>query len=293
MISDADLEMAETDLDLPGEEPGVVGWRYRNGGTTVIPLRAEDLLNQEEGDKIVTNTAHIEDMQYLFEALTRRTRGKPGIRVFSDHCINFQVRGLGILGPDVILFNGEDRPWDKGRGTFPVKAMKARPLYAFEVTSPSTRPRDLRARLSQFFRAGVPVYVVIDAPYGGGRHPLGVVAFQAGPDGYEQLPAADDGRVWVEVAEVYLGLEDGRLMIRAADGKKVPTGVEAIGEAMDLREQVEREEKRTERARKKAAAADKKAAAADKKAAAEKARADAAEQKMKEMEAELRRLRGE
>ena len=30
MISDADLEMADTDLDLPGEEPGVLGWRYRD-----------------------------------------------------------------------------------------------------------------------------------------------------------------------------------------------------------------------------------------------------------------------
>lgn len=270
--------MTETELEMRAEvpvptdaNPFALGWRWRDGGATVLPLTAADLLWQEEGDQLVTNDYHNDDVRYLCEVLRWRVEGKAGVRVLTDHCINFQVPTLGILGPDVILLNGAPREWDGARGTFPVRDMDARPLYCFEVTSPGTRQRDLRERLDQFFRAGVPGYVVIDAPYGGGRVPQGVVAFQAGPTGYERLPAEPNGRVWIEVAEVWLSLDGGRLVCHTPDGARVPSAVAALRDHMAevaAREAAERERD------------------------AEKAAREAAEQRLRELEAELAKLRG-
>ncbi len=342
MITDEELEMAVPVPVPTAENPHALGWRYRRKGLVVLPLTQADLLWQEEDDQIVTNYNHVADMFYLFDILGRRTKGKSGVRVFSDHCINFQVEGLGILGPDVVMFNGEPRDWDGRRGTFPVKDMGARPLYAFEITSPGSRLRDFRERLDQYYRAGVPVYVVIDAPYGGGRRPQGIVQFQAGPDGYERLPGRPDGRIWVEVAEVWLGLENGRAACFLPNGEWIPSGATALQDLSATKTQLAEETQRadTEKARAEAAqasataekvraeaatalaagekqraeaaagqaAAEKaRAEAADAQVAAEKARAEAAAaqaakekaradevaRKMAELEAELRRLRGE
>ncbi len=314
MMTDAELEMALPVPTPTDDDPTALGWRYLDGGQRVVPLRQEDLLYQAEDDFLVTNYCHVEDTGYLKEVLRLRTASKPGIRVFSDHCIDFQVEGMGILGPDVILLNGEDRPWDINRGTFPVKDMGARPLYAFEITSPSTRVRDFRERLDQYYRVGVPVSVVIDASYGGGRKPQGVVAFQAGPERYERLPTRSDGRVWIEVADIWVSVEHDRLCCRDENGSVIPDGLtalrelqentrhaeKAIAEATTAREQVRLETARFEAEKARAEAAVALAEAEKTRAAelaaerdAEKANSLALEQKYKELEAELRRIRGE
>lgn len=272
MISEADLEMAVPVPEPTEANPFALGWRWRDGGLTALPLTQADLLWQEEGDQIVTNDYHRQDMDYLYGVLSWRVMGQGGVRVLSDHCIDFQVEGLGILGPDVVLFNGKERTWDGGRGTFPVKDMEARPLYCFEISSPGTRPRDLRERLDQFFRAHVPVYILIDAPYGGGRRPQGIVAFQAGPDGYERLPPEPDGRVWIEVAEVWISLDGGRLACHTPEGWRIPLGHLAI---RDLVEAEYAREEADERAEAEQARADTEQARAD----AEQARADAEKKK--------------
>lgn len=300
MIADADLEMAIPEPVPTAENPFALGFRYRDGGETVLPLSREDLLWQEEGDQIVTNHYHDLDMAYLAEVLRWRVHGKPGLRVLSNHCINFQIPGLGIIGPDVVLFNGEPREWDGSRGTFPVKDMAARSLYVFEVTSPGTRSRDFRERLDQYFLAGVPGYVLIDAPYGGGRRPQGITAFQAGPDGYERLPARPDGRVWIEIAEIWIGLEEGRVACYLPDGERISDAVATYGHLAFAQQQLAEERERAVQAKAQAEeealrAAQEKARAEEeaRRAAQEKARADAAEQRIRELEAELRRLRGE
>jgi Uma2 family endonuclease len=276
MITDEELEMA-VPVPIPtAENPYAIGWRYRDEGTVVLPLTQADLLWQEEGDKIPTNYNHVADMFYLFDILGKQTQGKPGVRVFSDHCINFQIEGLGILGPDVIMFNGEPGDWDGKRGTFPVKDMGARPLYAFEITSPSTRPRDLRERLDQYYRAGVPVFVLIDAPYGGGKRPQGIVQFQAGPSGYERLPRRPDGRIWVEVAEVWVGLENGRVACFLPNGDRVPDGATLLHNLSTARAQLAEETQRADGEKARAEAVAAQAAAEKERAEAATTRADAA-----------------
>jgi Uma2 family endonuclease len=297
----ADLEM---DIPAPvptADDPFALGWRYDpTAPDGVRPLTEDDLVFPAEEDFVVNNHAHIEDRGLVAAVFQLRALGRPGLRVLGNHRIDFQVPGLKPLGPDVIVLNGEDRPWDPGRGTFPVVSMAARPLVVVEITSPTTRRKDLTEKMTRFYQAGVPLYVLVDLPYGGGRRPRGIVAHQAGPAGYEPLPPAADGRVWVEVVDVWLADEAGRVALYDAASRRfadyATTKLQLVSETARAdaeRKKADAERKKADAERKKADAERKKADAERKKAAREKARADAADARVAELEAELRRLRGQ
>jgi hypothetical protein len=136
--------------------------------------------------------------------------------------------------------------------------MRARPLFVIEITSPTTRKKDLTDKSKLFYTVGVPMYVLVDLDYGGGRNPHGIIAFQAGPTEYEPLPPESNGRVWLEVVDVFLGAEHGRVVCYDREGIRIP-------DPQELRRQL----------------------------TTEKQRADAAEQRLAELEAELKRIRGD
>ena len=284
-----DLEMAIPEPVPTAADPFARGWRYTNGRGEEgrVPLTEDDLLYPQEDDFVVNNQAHHDDRDYLMAVFKARVEGRPGLRVLGDHLINFQTPAVKKnLGPDVILFNGEPRAWNPKKAVFPVKTMKARPTLVIEITSPTTRRKDLTDKPKLFFAAGVPVFVLIDLPYGGGKHPGGIVAFQAGHDGYEPLPAEPDDRVWLEVVEIFLAAEDERVVCYDRDGRRIEdylglarTATAAQAEAVAEKARADREKARAKREKSRADA--------------EKARADAAARKMADLEAELRRLRGE
>lgn len=269
-----DLEMAVPPPVPTADDPFALGWRYTTGDNTEwrVPLTEEDLLYPQEADFVVNNEAHVDDLRYLVAVFRERVAGREGLRVLGDHMVDFEVPGLRILGPDVILFNGEARDWDRTRAVFPVKEMGARPLIAVEITSPTTRRNDLTAKPELFYRAGVPLFVLVDLPYGGGKRPSGITAFQAGPTEYEALPPEADGRVWLEVVEVFLKAENNRVVCYTPDGQRIEDDAE-------LRKSLAAEKARAEQEK----------ARAD----AEKARADEAARKLADLEAELKRLRGD
>lgn len=221
-----DLEMAIPPPVPTAENPFALGWRYTGltgGDDWRRPLTEYDLVFPEEGDFVVNNLAHEDNRQYLAAVLRQRIAGRPGLRVFSDHLIDFQHPAVPkALGPDVILLNGEEREWDPNVGVFPVVDMGARPLITFEITSPSTRRVDVIEKMEKFHLVGVPVYVLIDLSAGGARRPLGIVAYQAGPTEYEALPPEPDGRVWLEVVEVFLAEENNRVVCYDLDGVRIP-----------------------------------------------------------------------
>lgn len=255
-----DLTMAIPEPVPTAADPFARGWRYTRGRAKDwrVPLTEDDLVYPEAGDFVVNNQAHNDDREYLVAVFRERTAGRPGLRVLGDHLINFEHPAVRKkLGPDVIVFNGEPLPWNPHRGVFPVKRMKARPLVVVEITSPTTRRKDLTTKPGLYFSVGVPLFVLVDLGYGGGQTPGGIVAYQAGPTEYEPLPPDDRGRVWIEVVEVFLAAENDRVVCYDPDGRR-------IGDYAEVARQ----------------------------AATEKARADAAEQRMKDLEAELARLRG-
>lgn len=256
-----DLEMAIPEPVPTAENPYARGWRYTGldgEDDWRVPLTEDDLVFPQEGDFVVNNKAHHDDLAYLESVFTRRIADRPELRLLADHLIDFQHPQLKKwLGPDLILFNGEAKLWNPNRGVFPVKRMKARPLFAVEVTSPNTRRLDLTKKMGLFYLVGVPVYVIIDLPSGGAKRPMGIVAFQAGPTEYEQLPPERNGRVWLEVVEVFLAYEKKRVVCYDRHGTRIP---DAVGLAAEVK--------------------------------VEKARADEATRKLAELEAELQRLRG-
>ena len=144
--------------------------------------------------------------------------------------------------------------------------MKARVLFVIEITSPSTRKLDLGPKLELYYRAGVPLYIIADAPYGGGTKPLSIIAYQAGPNGYESLKIADDGRIWLDIVDVWLGIEDGQVVCYDEDGQRIFDHQEALTEWLAEKTRAEKETTR---------------------AAQEKVRADTAEARVRELEAQL------
>ncbi len=250
-------------------DPFRLGWRYlkrpqpnADGDYEYdeVPLRDEDLLFPQEGDFIVLNENHISDVFYLRGVFKTQTKNKPRIRVLTDHIIDFQHGGVQPLGPDQTVLEGEPLEWDGRRGTFPVKDMQSRVLFVLEDTSPSTRDKDLGPKVKLYYRAGVPLYIICDPPYGGGRKPRGILPYLAGPRGYKLQPLDVHGRFWIEAVQVFIGIENGRVVCFNKDGKRI--------EDLDVRVQHEKE-----------------------RAEQEKARADAAEARLRELEAQLKRTK--
>ncbi|MBA4064565.1 MAG: hypothetical protein C0501_12805 [Isosphaera sp.] len=269
-----DLEMAVPEPVPTPDDPFALGWRHTPDGSADwrVPLTEDDLLYPQEGDFVVNNAAHDDDRRYLVTVFRERVAGREGLRVFGDHLIDFGVPGLPNLGPDVILLNSEPREWDRHRAVFPVTDMAARPLVVVELTSPTTRKKDLTEKPGLFYRAGVPLLVLIDLRYGGGKRPGGIAAFQAGPSGYEVLPTEPDGRVWVEVVDVFLAAENDQVVCYDPDGNRIEN-------YHGLRAQRDEERRRAE--------------AEKARADAEKQRADETARKIADLEAELKRLRGD
>jgi colicin import membrane protein len=265
------------------EDPYRIGCRYVKRGRIyeTVPLTEEDLLYPQEGDQIVQNDFHASDFLYLLSVFREKAKTKPGVRILGDHRIDFQVPGLQPLGPDITVLDGEPLEWDRDKGTFPVVDMKSRPLFVIELTSPTTRRKDVNEKVGLYYRAGVPLYILVDAPYGGSKKPLGIVPYQAGPNKYELLPVDANNRFTLGIFDLSLGIEDGHVVCFDIQGAPIGDYSHFVAEA-------EREKARADE--EKARADEEKARADEEKARADAAesRADAAEARIQELEALLK-----
>lgn len=248
------------DTPPPAGDPYFYGWRmvprwHENGGQTweKVPLTEWDVLHPEEDDFIVTPAAHDRDIHYVKDAFEEQFAGRAGMRVLCDHRVDWEIPGLGAHGPDVVVFGNLNGPWNEKRATFAVKEMGAKPLVVVEVTSPSTRYIDMDDKVVDYYRAGVPLYVICDRrDAADGRGYINMFGYRATPEGYVRVPQDPNG-VWVEAVRLWIRGDGDRVVCVDEQGKRIP----------DLREQRD----------------------------AEKQRADTAEQKLRELEAELKRLR--
>lgn len=247
---------------------------YGNVWREEVPLRPEDLLYPEEGDHPVVTNAHVRDMLYLKFVWEQKT----GLLVLADHRVDFEVEGLKPLGPDVIVLDGVSE-WDNRRGTFPVVKKGARPLVVAEITSPDTRENDLSIKKDLYSRAGVRFYLIVDEEPGDGVRQLQFIGYRLTPTGYSRVDLATDGRIFVEPIDLWVGQEGGRVICYDSRGERIPPPEEfpsAVQAATQRLTEVV-------------------AARAEAEARAEQERAvrEAAETQLRELQAELRRLRGE
>jgi len=289
-----------TTTTLAGEarDPFFYGWRmvprwHADGQTWErVPLTAWDVLHPEEDDFIVQTDAHDHDCHYLKDSVEDALAGRAGVDVFTDLRIDWQIPGLNVHGPDIIVFEGLNQLWQRDRGTFPVKDMGARPLLIVEVASPNTRDIDTVAKVIEYHRAGVPVYVIVNRQEIRNRPPLTVYGYQATPGGYELIPDNAHG-VWVESVGLWVRAGTDRVVCTDKDGTPVPERPVLLAQRNAEKTRADAEKTRADAEKTRADAAQGRTVFAETARVAESARADENAQKLAALEVELKRLRGD
>ena len=124
--------------------------------------------------------------------------------------IAWDTPGIRPHGPDVAVILGvrERRPWR----TFDVAAEGVRPALIVELTSPATASLDRSDKLEQYEQVGVPQYVIVDAVRGERLVAPRLLGYRLGPAGYQGQAPDERGRLWLEVARLWLGVADGELV---------------------------------------------------------------------------------
>jgi hypothetical protein len=192
--------------------------------------------------------------------------------VFSDLLIYWDIPALRHHCPDVSVILGVRNPRRDDWPSFHVTAEGVRPALLIEITSPSTRSIDFREKRPQYFRAGVPMYVILDAREDEDRRELEIIGYRRGAMRYQRLRLSDEGRLWLEVVGLWLGSENGRVACYDAQGQRIADYQEMAQGRAAAEEAAEQQHQRAEQ---------------------ERRLREAAEQRLRELEAELRRAREE
>ncbi|MCC6626903.1 MAG: Uma2 family endonuclease [Chloroflexi bacterium] len=257
--------MLQVEILVPATEPVDpyrYGWRYvrrvdENGAETwdQVPLTLLDVLHPEEDDFIVQNAAHARRCRYLADVLTTQLAAEPSTVVLHDVRVDWGVPDIRPHGPDIVVLAGvrEQRDW----ATVRIKAEGAEPVLVIEVTSPSTATLDRDTKLNQYEQIGVPVYVIVDTVVGDVETRPRLTGYQLVAGRFQPLPPDEHGRLWLAVARVWLAVADGEIVCFDEVGER-------LGDY---------------------------AAERNARQVAEQQR-DAATARVRELEAELRRLRG-
>ncbi len=259
----------------PEPDPFRYGWRHvkrvgPDGQETLdqVPLSLEDVLFPEMGDFIVQTDAHNSDVTYLRDVFKARLAGQATTVVVSDCRVDWNLAGVRPLGPDVAVFADVEhhRDW----ATLDVAAAGAQPLLVVEVSSRDTRQNDVGKKVGFYYRAGIPIYVIVDVlEEDDFERRLELIVYRHAPDGYERIKPDERGWIWLEPIGVWLGIvPEARLGYDRLACFDPETG-EEIGDYTAISQALE--------------------AAARARADAE-TRAELAEAKIRALEAELKRL---
>jgi colicin import membrane protein len=319
-----------TDTDA---DPFRYGWRLVPRPTPdnphhleQVPLTLDDVLHPEVGDFIVHSDRHETDRMYLTAVLRARLEPSRRAIVLSDVPIAWDLPDLRAHGPDVMVIPGvrKRRNWS----TFEVAVERARPALIIEIVSPDARENDVVIKVEQYARAGVAQYVIVDDTRRGGVRRLRLLDYRLEGATYRLQEPDAEGRVHLALADVWLGIRRDHVVCYDATGREIGDYVTVVRQAAKAaarakaaaararREAVARAEAEA-RARQEAAAREAEAAAraeaeerARQEAAAREAEARAraeaeeraqqeaaaraeAEERLRELEQELRRLRGD
>jgi Uma2 family endonuclease len=228
-----------------------------------VPLTLEDVLHPQEGDQGTHAEAHERRCVYLYDVLSAQLAADPTAVVLKDVRVAWDVPDLKPHGPDLAVILGvrERKNWS----TFDVAAEGVRPALIIEVTSPETASIDRSTKLEEYDLAEVPLYVIVDAVFPRRQPTLRLLGYRQSPAGYQVLVPNERGWLWLEPVRLWLGIQNDEIVCYDEGGQ--PLGdYRALSEALAAETQARREAER---------------------------RAEASEARLRELEAELRRLRGE
>ena len=239
------------------------GWRYvesvlPNGNVLFdqIPLTLEDVLHPQEGDQVTHSDVHQRMCIYLFNVFRGLLASMPAAVVLHDVRVAWDTPEVKPHGPDLAVIQGvrEHKNWS----TFDVAEEGVRPVLLVEVTSPETRHIDLTTKLEEYDLAGVPFYVIVDIVQRRGQSVPRLLGYHQTPSVYAVLAPDERGWLWLEPLNIWLGVQDQDVVCYDETGAP-------IGDYTDLKTAL----------------------------VAETAARVTAETRLQELEAEMRRLRGE
>jgi Uma2 family endonuclease len=263
---------------LPEPDPFRYGWRFIKkimpDGTTdlvQVPLTLEDVLHPQEDDVIPDRPLQRLDSEYLGPIFrTRAEQRLLGALVLVDCLVNWGVPGIRNHSPDLSVFEGVTNPPGLDIGTFRLRASGGRCVLALEIVSPHTRSNDVVAKFREYHQVGVPLYIIIDQA--SEDAPRQLIGYRYKARRYVRMRRNREGRLLLKPLGLWLALEDERVVCYDADS----------GERLGDYEQVLHEQAQERQARE----------AAERVAQQQAQAREAAEQRVRELEAELRRLRG-
>jgi len=212
---------------LPPPDPFRFGWREvqqigPDGAKqwVRVPLTPEDLLHPKKGYQILENTQQERDRGYLAVVLRYRLSSNPRALVLSDCLVDWGIPSLGNHSPDISVFDNVNDPEHRNWGTFRVAEEGARPVLVIEIVSPDAHDRRVRdndvvIKVREYYRAGVPLYVIVDQEREG--RPRQVIGYRRGARKYLRMRTDRQGRLLLEPVRFLLGLKDERAVCRDAD----------------------------------------------------------------------------
>ncbi|MHB1424709.1 MAG: Uma2 family endonuclease [Gemmataceae bacterium] len=234
---------------IPSPDPFRFGWRYQgqidpDGSKKSVqaPLTLDDVLHPQEGDRIPDKSQQSRDCNYFYGVLEWRLEGNPHAVEFNDCPINWGVPGLRNHSPDISVFDGVNDP-ERNWKTFSVAVVGARPLLVIEIVSPDAheqqaRDNDVVIKVGEYYRAGVPLYVIVDQEReGNSRQPID---YRRGARNYLRMRPDRQGRLLLTPVRLLLGLREERVVCWDADnGEEIgnlTATAQALRAAQDARE---------------------------------------------------------
>ncbi|MFN8456037.1 MAG: Uma2 family endonuclease [Anaerolineae bacterium] len=209
------------------------------------PLSLEDFLNPQEGDLFMQGTLHDEDTDALKSIFRYLYRDEPATAVFSDLKILWGIQGLAQPAPDIMVVPGVSDP-AKPRQVFDVTLEGVQPRFILEVISPRYRQPDRDKKVALYEQAGIEEYFILDSWLEGERVAYEVLGYRLAGDIYTQIQPNEQGWIFSQVTQVWLGVDQQRQHFFVIDGR---TGerilpAEARAEAEAARAKAEAEARR-------------------------------------------------
>ena len=238
---------------------------------------------------------HEEISTYLRALFRERFANDPTTIVLGDVLVDWATDEMRGHGPDVaIIFNVQQK---QNWSTFREAEEGTKPSLIIEVTAPFTYSVDLETKVAHYAEVGVEWYVIVDIVIRRGMPTKRLLGYQLTEDGYKRFEPNEKGWLWLAPVNLWLGWRDEAIACYDAAGNLVDIGNSRVAESQS---RATAAEQRADDAEQRADAAEQRAGdEAQARAAAEQARA-AAEQRAddeardrQQLEAELRRLRGE
>ncbi|WP_161967829.1 Uma2 family endonuclease [Fimbriiglobus ruber] len=237
-----------------------------------VPLTDWDILHPQEGDFIAQSRYHGDNRCYLWTVFKTYAVGKPELTTLYYTGVDWQVAGIEHHAPDVTVIEGMTRPLDPFQALVNLRESGGRPVLVIEVTSPSTREIDLNEKAIEYHKVGIPYYVIVDTPINPGDTTVSVIGYQYMPEGYLRMSADPDRGIWIPTVGLWFRVEKSRVVCYTEQNERVLDYMELAQRKKDFESDIEEAKERTRIAN---------------------AEYDELVARIAQMEAELRRLRGD